>query len=195
MVAADLISPEFVAEALRSTRTLLAQDHNAAITQLRSKESEIQIRIDRFLELAAKLDSPGSVLRKVDDLERERLRIASEIARLEHENQGADAAATLTEANVSRMLSNLASELETSDREAMKDFLGKVLERVELDPNAMTYQLFYRISPTYRNKLASPRGAAPIPALRVSRSISGKDLIRRQFLSTTSQTRPKRDCG
>jgi hypothetical protein len=106
---------------------------------------------------------PGPVLRKVDGLEQQRKRLSTEIARLEDEDRHAVAATALTGANVSRMLATLAAELEACDREALQDFLTAVLERVDLDPNAMTCQLYYRISLPSRNKLASPRGFESIP--------------------------------
>ena len=58
------------------------------------------------------------------------------------------------------MLANLANELQEYDRESLKDFLGTMLDRVDLDPEAMSCQLHYRISVPRRNKLASPRGFA-----------------------------------
>ena len=160
-VMADLTSPEFVSEALRVTKDLLCRDHSAEIAELQSKDAEIEKRIDRFLDMAGQLETPGPVLRKVDGLERERKRLTSAIARFEEEDQQALAAAALTEANVARMLATLADELQACDREALKDFLTTVLERVELDPNTMTCQLYYRISAPSRNKLASPRGFEP----------------------------------
>ena len=158
---ADLTSPEFVAEALRVTKGLLCRDHGSEIAQLRSKDAEIEKRIDRFLDMAGQLDTPGPVLRKVDGLERERRRLAAEISRLEDEDRQATAATALTEANVARMLTTLADELQACDREALKDFLATVLERVDLDPEAMSCQLHYRITPPSRNRLASPRGFEP----------------------------------
>jgi len=162
-VMADLTSPEFVAEALRVTKGLLCRDHSGEIAELRSKDTEIEKRIDRFLDMAGQLETPGPVLRKVDGLERERRHLVSAISRLEDEDRQATAAMALTEANVARMLATLADELQACDREALKDFLAAVLERVDLDPDAMSCQLYYQISVPSRNKLASPRGSEAIP--------------------------------
>ena len=164
-VMADLTSPEFVAEALRVTNGLLCRDHGNEIAKLRSNDTEIEKRIDRFLDMAGQLETPGPVLRKVDGLERERRRLATEISRLEEEDRQATAATALTEANVARMLATLADELQTCDREALKDFLAAVLERVDLDPQAMSCQLHYRIAVASRNKLASPREAESTPPI------------------------------
>ncbi len=157
-VMADLTSREFVAEALRVTKDLLGRDHSAEIAELRAKDADIEKRIDRFLDMASQLETPGPVLRKVDGLEQERKRLANAIARFEEEDRQSTAATALTEANVAKMLATLADELQECDREAMKDFLTAVLERVDLEPEAMTCQLYYRISVPSRNKLASPRG-------------------------------------
>ena len=160
-VMADLTSPAFVAEALRATKGLLCRDHSTEIAELRAKDAEIEKRIDRFLDMAGQLESPGPVLRKVDGLEQERQRLAAEIARLEVDDRRGAAATALTEANVARMLSTLADELQACDREALKDFLAAVLERVDLQPDALTCQPHYRSSLPSRIKLASPPGFEP----------------------------------
>ncbi len=107
------------------------------------------------------METQGPILRKVDGLERERRRIASEISRLEADDQKAAEATNLNEAGVSKMLGTLANELQEYDRDSLKDFLGTVLDRVDLDPEALSCQLHYRISVPRRNKLASPRGFEP----------------------------------
>ena len=78
------------------------------------------------------------------------------VPRPRQRDRQATAATALTEANVARMLATLADELQTCDREALKDFLAAVLERVDLDPEAMSCQLHCRIAVASRNKPASP---------------------------------------
>jgi hypothetical protein len=153
-------------KALRVTKGLLCRDHGSEIGELRSKDAEVEQRIDRFLDMAGQLETPGPVLRKVDGLERERRRLATEISHLEESDREANAATALTEVNVARMLATLAEERKECDREALKGLLTAVLERVHLDPEAMSCQLYYRISLLGRNKLACPRGFEPRSAVK-----------------------------
>lgn len=164
-VIADLTSPEFVAEALQVTKYLLGRDHSSEIEKLKRNDDEIEKQISKFLDMASELDTPGPILRKVDELERERKLMAAEISRLEANDQQAEEANNLNEASVSRMLNTLANELQEYDREALKDFLGTMLDHIDLDPEAMSCQLHYRISVPRRNKLASPRRYEPTPVI------------------------------
>jgi hypothetical protein len=43
-------------------------------------------------------------------------------------------------------------------REALKDFLACLTERIVLDPHSLDCQIHYRIGIEGRNKVASPRG-------------------------------------
>jgi site-specific DNA recombinase len=160
-VMSDLTSADFVAEALQVTKDLLGQDHSVEIENLKKKDEGIEKQISQFLDLAREMETQGPILRKVDGLERERRRIGAEISRLEADDQRAAEATSLNEASVSKMLANLANELQEYDRGSLKDFLSTVLDRVHLDPEAMSCQLHYRISVPRRNKLASPRGFEP----------------------------------
>ena len=53
----------------------------------------------------------------------------------------------------------LAEDIEALDRDRLKDFVAGLLEKVELDLQAQTLQLSYRLSAG--NLVASPRGFEP----------------------------------
>lgn len=56
------------------------------------------------------------------------------------------------------------------NREALKDFLSNVIGQVTLDPATHECQINYRIGINLGYKMASPRGGAPIPVLRIMRN-------------------------
>jgi hypothetical protein len=59
------------------------------------------------------------------------------------------------------MLGHMADEMRLYERGALKDFLGSILDRVELDPEQQTLQVCYRIPLRGGNSVASPREFEP----------------------------------
>ena len=60
------------------------------------------------------------------------------------------------------MLRRMADEMNTYPRANLRDFLASILDRIELDPEAQTLQLCYRIPLKGGNSVASPRGFEPL---------------------------------
>jgi len=159
----DLRSPAFAENALQGTRRILGPSHGTEIAELHGKHKDLGRRISRFMDMAVELDSRAPVLRKIEEIERERAQIAGRIAALEERDRAAVAAAAITADDVLRLLGTMAEDLHSYDREGLKNYLGAMLDRVELDPQTLDCQIHYRISLPMRNKLASPREADVIP--------------------------------
>jgi hypothetical protein len=102
------------------------------------------------------------VLRKVDELERQRREVEQRIVAWDKEDEAAHALAKVTDAQVRTLLSHMADEMRLYERSALKDFLVSILDRVELDPEQATLQVCYRIPLRGGNSLASPRGFEPL---------------------------------
>ncbi len=168
-IAKDLQSPQFVAAAVKATREKFAITHAQEIAAAKSDIAKIDDRSGRLLEMAADLKTPGPVLRKVDDLERDRVAIEQRIVAWEKEDEGAQALANVTDAQVRTMLGHMAEEMQLYERGALKDFLTSILEQIELDPEQSTLQLSYRIPLRQSGgfSVASPRGLVGIPTLLV----------------------------
>lgn len=160
-VTRDLLSPAFVRAALKSTRERLSATHDADIRQARSEIAAIEARASKYLDMAAELENPSPVYRKIDELERERGAVQRRIVEWEKEDEAAQALANVTEAQVRTMLSHLADEMRLYPPEDLKDFLTTILDRVELDPEEASLRLCYRIPLRSGNKLASPGGFEP----------------------------------
>ena len=77
------------------------------------------------------------------------------------EDEAAQVLANITESQVRTMLGHLAEEMRLYDPASLKDFLTTILDRVELDPEAASLRLCYRIPLRSGNKLASPAGFEP----------------------------------
>ena len=162
-VARDLQSPAFVAAAVKSTREKFAITHDEETAAARAAIAKLDARSSRLLEIASELKTPGPALRKVDEIERQRSEIEQRIVAWEREDEGARALANITDAQVRTMLGRMAEEMRLYERGALKDFLGSILDRVELDPDEQTLQVCYRIPLRQHggNSVASPRGFEP----------------------------------
>jgi site-specific DNA recombinase len=165
-VAADLRSPEFVGAMLEQSRTRDRSEHRAEIERTRAELASISARSSRFLDMAAQLASPGPVLRKIDELETEREQLTRHLATLESYQRAAEQLATITEVDVMRTLDGLVAQMEHLPPADLRALLSGVIEKVELDPGSLTTAIHYRIAVGHRDKVASPRGAEPIPTVR-----------------------------
>ena len=144
-VARDLQSPAFVAAAVKSTREKFAITHDEETAAARAAIAKLDARSSRLLEMASELKTPGPALRKVDEIERQRSEIEQRIVAWDKKDEGARALADITDAQVRTMLGRMADEMRLYERGALKDFLGSILDRVELDPDEQTLQVCYRI--------------------------------------------------
>ena len=89
--------------------------------------------------------------------------LAERLAQAEAERQQRQAMAGISEIEVRRLLVETAARIEDADRESLRETLRGLIDRVELDPGEI--RIHYRIAD--RDKMASPRGAEPIPVMRV----------------------------
>jgi len=155
-MARDLQSTEFVVAAVKATRQKFALTHDGDIAAARKEIIALELRAGRLLDMAAELASPAAILRKVDELERQRTVIEQRIVAWEKDDEATQTLAKITDAQVHKMLGRMAEEVRIYDRAELRDFLGSILDRVELDPTAATLQVCYRIPLRSGNKVASP---------------------------------------
>jgi len=87
------------------------------------------------MDMAAQLDTPGPVLRKIEELERDRIRLAAEIKTAQRDAAMANPAASITDSQVSQFLDTIAGNMERLDREQLKDFLNGFCEGITLNPD------------------------------------------------------------
>jgi hypothetical protein len=101
------------------------------------------------------------VLRKIDEPERERMQIQKEIDALRGKARIASGSRVTTEDHVCELLDRFGDDLARYDRARPKDFLGRLLEHITLDPDDVTLRLNWKISVARRVKVASPRRFEP----------------------------------
>jgi site-specific DNA recombinase len=160
-ISADLRSSTFSADLVKRARTSYGREFTAELARLAEAETTIASRISGFMDMAEKLDTPGPVLRKVDELEADRKRLAREMEQARRDAATAAAARAVTEDQVGRMLDAMAEDMARLDRDKLKDFLFTICERVTLNPETLSARIEYRIPLLRRDRMASPRGFEP----------------------------------
>lgn len=96
-------------------------------------------------------------IRKVDELECRRNEIAAEIERADGEQATRDALRDISARSIHTMLDGLADEVIDQENRGRKSIIQSVIERVVLDPTALSGRIHYRIRPEKWLSMASPR--------------------------------------
>jgi cell division septum initiation protein DivIVA len=154
---------------VKATREKFAVTHAEEIRAAQARITELDARIGKFMEMASMLSSPVPALRKVGEVESERAAIEARIVEWEKEDEAAQVLSNVTEGQVRSMLGRMADEMRLYDRTELRDFLQTIIDRVELDPDASTLQLCYRIPLRSGLTVASPRESRAIPTVIVNR--------------------------
>lgn len=162
-ISADLRSSSFSAALVKRTRASYGREFGVEIARLTEAEATIERRISGFMDMAEKLETPGPVLRKVDELEVDRKRLAREMEQARRDAATAAAARAVTEDQVGRMLDAMAEDMDRLDREKLKDFLFTICDGITLNPESLTAGIHYKIPLARRNSVASRRGDEPVP--------------------------------
>lgn len=165
-MAIDIRSDFMVKAMHESARAAQQPGDGHELQALQAELRDIDARIKKLTGLLEQTDTPGPLLRRIEELEGLRTETAERLARLEEETRRAKALAAVTEKSVRGMLNALAEDMAILDREHLKGFIGTLIEAVILDPATRAGEIRYRISQRSGVKLASPRVTDPIPTLR-----------------------------
>lgn len=165
MLQADMVSDVFVAELVKEARRMSAPPTDERLKPLRGQVTAVTVKIGRMAELASESTAPRPFLEKIEELERQREKIAAELRTLEDQQQAAEVFRAIGEKDVRAMLATLAGHLQVIDREALKELVGGLVERIELCPTTLTARLHIKIAAG--DLLASPRQTQQIPPVRI----------------------------
>ena len=131
------------------------------LPKARRELSDIEKQIARLTNLLGHTSTPEPLLRQVETHEARRVALQDEIDQRATAEAEAAKVRALTEAQVGKLLHALAEDMDALDREHLKEFVRGVLDKVELDANATTIQLHYRLNAG--DRVASPRLGYSIP--------------------------------
>lgn len=155
-VMGDLSAPQFVdaivAAAKRSGVDGEQARHGRALVE---RVRDLTDRISRMMDMASELASPGPALRKIDELEAERVTAAGALAQWQREQAQYAALASVDRHSVQAALTGLAKGLHETELDKVRTVLVTLVERIELDPRSFDCRIHYRIRPETHRGLGS----------------------------------------
>lgn len=168
----DLAADATVARLQAGLQTLLADGDpvdGRRLAALEKRAATLAAQIGRTVDLAAALEDPAPVLRRVRDLEHQRAELLGQLGQLRARRTQADQAQRIDADQVRALLRRLMLEIaqkaaDTDHRAQARLALSEVLERVELDAAASTVRLHYAVGTGVN--VASPRGPDSTPVIR-----------------------------
>lgn len=172
-LGADLASDDTVERLQLALQHIAAGDGRPVdgrqLAALERRIATVTTQIGRTVDLAASLDDPAPILRRVADLEHQRAQLTAQLDELRHARQRAGTASTIdadqVRALLRRLMREIAERAEDLDHRAeARQALAEVLERVELDSAATTVRLHYAVATG--DKVASPSTSEQLPVLR-----------------------------
>lgn len=168
-VAADLVSDTFVTELVKEARRMSAPPADAEIKPLRDQINAITVKIGRLADMAAESETPRPFMAQIEVVEKQREKLAEELNRKEADQKSAEVLRAITAKDVRDILAGLTDNLNTVNREALKEYLHAFVDKIELCPTTGACRIHYRIGTG--DLMASPRRTQEIPALRVVSAI------------------------
>ncbi|MBN9460850.1 MAG: recombinase family protein [Burkholderiales bacterium] len=159
-VFSDLDSEETAKRVVEAMRDLVAGPVDGrALAGLEKRIAGLTTQIGRTVDLAARLDDPDPVLRRVTELEAERSTVAEKLAELRQRQSASDEVATMGVGDVRAAFRTLRQEMVATNRAALRPVLPDIIERIVLDPASLDCEIRYRVTGV---SMASRRGFEPL---------------------------------
>jgi site-specific DNA recombinase len=172
-LGSDLSSSEFISAITKRVKESLKQVADGDIDEklLRDDFKLNNKKIDTLTAMLTETTAHAALLRQIEKLEADRERIVARLEATERIAAQAKIVNLLSERDVRESVQHAVESLDTLDRHALKDFLGKLVDAVILSPTDLTCSIRYRISLSRGDKLASPRGFDLIPPILIERML------------------------
>lgn len=165
-VLADLKSDDLVKRLLRSAQRLAEPDvETDTITRAWSNVAVLDRKIASLMGSLADTTAKRPLLEQIERWEREREKIKAGMVALETRLKQARAAAAITQRDIEKVVAGLCADMVTDDREALKDHIAGICDRITLDPGTLQLGIHYQIPAATGDFVASPRRHVEIPRL------------------------------
>jgi hypothetical protein len=158
-VRQDLKSDEATLTILKAMKAI---DHQPVgnLQGLSTKIKNAAIKISKTIDLAAQVDDPAPVLRRVTDLEAQRNAWILERNELEEHLKKQKQSATINENDVRMMLDYYFETLASAEIPALREAMKAMIDRVTLSPTTLSAQVHYALATG--DNMASRRGVEPL---------------------------------
>lgn len=153
----DLLAPAFISALVVEAQNTIKRPGSDAIQTARRELREFTRRISVLVDMATETMERGPIMRKIEECEGRRQATEAEIARLEREARARTIMTGVSEDQVRRALEHQLSGIQRQDG---RGIVGRMVERVILDPETLECRIRYRIA-VVRDKMASPAGVEP----------------------------------
>jgi site-specific DNA recombinase len=158
-VRQDLKSDEATSTILKAMKAI---DHQPVgnLQGLSTKIKNAAIKISKTIDLAAQVDDPAPVLRRVTDLEAQRNGWILERNELEEHLKKQKQSASINENDVRVMLDYYFEKLASAEIPALREAMKAMIDRVTLSPTTLSAQVHYALATG--DNMASRRGVEPL---------------------------------
>lgn len=148
IIASDLQSDAAAGSILEALQAAVAEPGSPRdLAALQKRIATLSTKIGRTVDLAAGLEDPAPVLRRVADLEHSRAELVKDADELRRRLAGKSEAVALTVDDVRALLRVQFQEMaQTEGRDAMRQALAAIVESVVLDPSTMAGHVNYALS-------------------------------------------------
>jgi DNA invertase Pin-like site-specific DNA recombinase len=168
----DLASDAAVTILLLQMRALAegaAPVDGRTVAGMEKRAAALLVQIGRTVDLAAQLDDPAPVLRRVRDLEHQRAELLAELSALQARKATAASAVGITADQVRGLLRRLLAEIQGAAagqglHDQARMALRETLERVDLDDKEKSPALVLHYAVRTGDILASPKVSGQTPA-------------------------------
>lgn len=164
-VSDDLQNNDFINQLFAKARSHLSTQTNDPTNELQQQVQSINEKINRMIELAAEMDNPSPVLRKIEGLEKTRLSTEEQLITLQRQQQVQAAINQYSRQDIHELIKSLSDQFANMPQEAARSFLQSLISKIALNPITGECQIHYRLCVQDRNNVASPRGADSVPVL------------------------------
>ncbi len=155
-IVRDLSGPDLARDLARSAK----KERKAADEEADGIAIEIvrlEAQISKTMDMAASLDDPAIVLKKVNELSAKNKSLEEEIARAERDRMREEVIDTVDEEKIAALLSDLSGDLESLSFGRWRELLFALVSKVILGPISLECKIVYRLP----KKDGSLNGASP----------------------------------
>ena len=159
----DLSSTDFIHRVTKAVKASLrpgvAEGNEKTV---RAEFNAINKKIDSLAAMLAETSAPTALLRQIEKYEAERSELENKLQTLDQQAAQSKVINSLTDNDVRKAIEHNVEAQDTLNRDDLKEFLGRLIESVTLNPTDLTCSLNYRIKLGRGDNLASPRGFEPL---------------------------------
>lgn len=171
-IGRQLTQPGIVAQAVQQARKIAQPTaRDGELKTLQRRGADLERKIARMHQLLPETKHPETLMPVIEKLKDEKVEVDRAAAALVDELGGARVYRMVDEDDARRVLAGIVDSMKGLDRAHLKAWLRSAIERIVVDPVDLKSTIYYAIPAATGVSVASPRPAARIPAIRITRRL------------------------